>query len=223
MSARSRTATSTRVGRRSSACPTRSRRSRNRRPAAQTAATAAPRPMSPDSSRGSRPARPSARSPSSSDPPSGDRRRRHYLRGLRPRRHLRTPPGRGRRDRPRALVVEPGTLRARTRPAGTRRRARWRRRRRVAHHLIVGASGKVIAEHRSLMVTAIQQSHQRDGNATTIPNAVRAVSSSRRRLRRVAGASLQPSLDPVQQSHLPMVDETSSPDSKPYLRYLLRL
>lgn len=94
----------------------------------------------------------------------------------------------------------------------------------VAHHLLVGASGRVIAGHRYLMVTAIQQSYQRDGYATAILEALF-------EQLRVAGVdSVEWLVHPANRASIqfsnrtfPMADETSPPDSKPYLRYLLRL
>jgi len=94
----------------------------------------------------------------------------------------------------------------------------------VAHHLLVGESGRVIAGHRYLMVTAIQLPHQRDGYATAILEALFA------ELRAAGVDSVEWLVHPANRASLqfsnrtfPTADETSPPDSKPYVRYLLRL
>lgn len=88
----------------------------------------------------------------------------------------------------------------------------------VAHHLLVGESGTVIAGHRYLMVVAIQQSCQRDGYATAILEALFD------RMRATGVSSVEWLVHPANHASIqfsnrsfPMAEETSPPDSKPYL------
>lgn len=94
----------------------------------------------------------------------------------------------------------------------------------VAHHLLAGESGTVIAGHRYLMVTAIQRTYQRDGYATAVLEALF------EHLRETGVDSVEWLVHPANHASLqfsnrtfPMADETSPPDSKPYLRFTLRL
>jgi RimJ/RimL family protein N-acetyltransferase len=94
----------------------------------------------------------------------------------------------------------------------------------VAHHLLVGESGRVIAGHRYLMVAAIPLGYQREGYATAILEALfehlrdSGVDSVEWLVHPANHASIQ-----FSNRTFPMADEVSPPDSKPYVRYLLRL
>lgn len=94
----------------------------------------------------------------------------------------------------------------------------------VAHHLLTGESGTVILGHRYLMVTAIQAPYHRGGYATAILEALF------EQLREAGTGSVEWLVHPANRASIefsnrtfPMADETSPPEDKPYLRYLLRL
>jgi RimJ/RimL family protein N-acetyltransferase len=94
----------------------------------------------------------------------------------------------------------------------------------VAHHLLVGESGRVILAHRYVMVTAIQRTYQRGGYATAILEALFD------HLRETGVDSVEWLVHPANHASIqfsnhtfPMADETSPPEGKPYLRFLLRL
>jgi RimJ/RimL family protein N-acetyltransferase len=94
----------------------------------------------------------------------------------------------------------------------------------VAHHLLVDEAGGVITGHRYLMVTAIQRRYQRGGYAAAILDVLF------ERMRDAGVDSVDWLVHPANHASIefsnrvfPMAEETSPPESKPYLRYLLRL
>jgi GNAT superfamily N-acetyltransferase len=93
----------------------------------------------------------------------------------------------------------------------------------VAHHLLAGDSGRAMAGHRYVMVTAIQRAYQRDGYASAVLEALFG------HLRETGVDSVEWLVHPANHASIqfsnrtfPMADETSPPDSKPYLRFMLR-
>ncbi len=94
----------------------------------------------------------------------------------------------------------------------------------IAHHLLIGENGDVIDGHRYLMVTAIQRRFQRGGYATAIVEAV--LDELREGGVRTVDWLVHPrNLASIAFSSrtFPMADETSPPEDRPYVRFLLHL